>query len=340
MPAMIVPVLAASFLGPLFGAAFAGLALLASALLSRPGALADGKLGPIRMPASLARSFLLVSSRRRARGAADQPGARGRGRERHEPSDPNAPIEPKQTAPAQPRTTAPAPPDAEQRSAAARGRRGRAPPGRAPPRGARRGRGRRERRRERARERAATPPSGGGAARHLHDSLTAPLPSGRYEGDCHRAGGRRAHRADRPRRRPRLLRRDLPPERDGRRGHRPRLGAGEPLALGARGRARHALPDRPGPGQARALRARVDRRRRRRPSPRVADLRAVGGARAVRREHAPALRADRLRARLRGDQRDRRRRLQVLLVLRRRDREAASATTTRTSASSGRPGWS
>jgi hypothetical protein len=61
LPATIVPVLAASFLGPLFGVSFAGLTLIGSALLSRPGALADGKMGPIRMPASLARSFLLVS---------------------------------------------------------------------------------------------------------------------------------------------------------------------------------------------------------------------------------------------------------------------------------------
>jgi hypothetical protein len=62
MPALIAPVLAASFLGPLFGVVFAVLALLTSAMLSRPGALANGKLGPLRMPASLARSFLLVSS--------------------------------------------------------------------------------------------------------------------------------------------------------------------------------------------------------------------------------------------------------------------------------------
>jgi hypothetical protein len=62
MPALVVPVLAASFLGPLFGVIFGVLTLLTSAMLSRPGALADGKLGPLRMPASLARSFLLVSS--------------------------------------------------------------------------------------------------------------------------------------------------------------------------------------------------------------------------------------------------------------------------------------
>jgi hypothetical protein len=61
LPATIIPVIAASFLGPLFGVSFAGLTLVGSALLSRPGALADGKMGPIRMPASLARSFLLTT---------------------------------------------------------------------------------------------------------------------------------------------------------------------------------------------------------------------------------------------------------------------------------------
>ena len=64
---------------------------------------------------------------------------------------------------------------------------------------------------------------------------------------------------------------------------------GQPLALGPRHRARHALPDRPRRGQARALRARRDLRRGRRPPPRLADLRAVGGLRADRREPAHAL---------------------------------------------------
>src|SRR5215211_9038824 len=118
MPAMIVPVLAASFLGPLFGAAFAGLALLASALLSRPGALADGKLGPIRMPASLARSFLLVSFGV-ALGALLTSLAlvAVRGGDTKS-SDPNAPIAPAKKPPASTRpqtTTPPAPPAAEQR---------------------------------------------------------------------------------------------------------------------------------------------------------------------------------------------------------------------------------
>ena len=41
----------------------------------------------------------------------------------------------------------------------------------------------------------------------------------------------------------------------------------------------------PGPGEARALRARADLGRRRRPAPRLADLRPVGGPRARRRAH-------------------------------------------------------
>src|SRR5829696_3487223 len=119
MPALIVPVLAASFLGPLFGAAFAGLALLASALLSRPGALADGKLGPIRMPASLARSFLLLSSGVALGALATSLALVAAGGGDTEPSDPNAPLEQKQTPPstttAPPRTTTPPAPPASQR---------------------------------------------------------------------------------------------------------------------------------------------------------------------------------------------------------------------------------
>ena len=76
----------------------------------------------------------------------------------------------------------------------------------------------------------------------------------------------------------------------------------------------------PGPGQARPLPARRDLRRRRRPAPRLADLRAVGGARPRRRAPPPALGAGRLRPRLPGAQRGRRRRLQADLPLRPRDR--------------------
>src|SRR5829696_415544 len=119
MPALILPVLAASFLGPLFGAAFAGLALLASAMLSRPGALADGKLGPIRMPASLARSFLLVSFGVALGALATSLALVAAGGGDTEPSDPNAPLEQKQTPPstttAPPRTTTPPAPPASQR---------------------------------------------------------------------------------------------------------------------------------------------------------------------------------------------------------------------------------
>ena len=62
------------------------------------------------------------------------------------------------------------------------------------------------------------------------------------------------------------------------------LRPGQPLALHARGRARHALPGRRGRRQARALRARADPRRGRRPAPRLADVRAVGGRGARRRD--------------------------------------------------------
>jgi len=171
MPALIVPVLAASFLGPLFGAAFAGLALLASALLSRPGALADGKLGPIRMPASLARSFLLVSFGVALGALLTSLALVAAGGDDTERADPNAPIAPQEKRPAQPRTTTPpAPPAAEQqrqqqqrereREAAAAERR------RAERRAERRRAERRReararaRARERAREREAAPPSG------------------------------------------------------------------------------------------------------------------------------------------------------------------------------------
>jgi hypothetical protein len=159
MPALILPVLAASFLGPLFGAAFAALALLASALLSRPGALADGKLGPIRMPASLARSFLLLSAGV-ALGALATSLALVAAGGSDTSSDPNAPIEQKKTTPTTtaPRTTPPAPPaqtqQQRQEDAAVERRAER-----------RRAQRRREARakaraRERAREREATPPSG------------------------------------------------------------------------------------------------------------------------------------------------------------------------------------
>src|SRR4051794_18375849 len=163
MPAMILPVLAASFLGPLFGAAFAGLALLASALLSRPGALADGKLGPIRMPASLARSFLLLSAGVALGALATSLALVAAGGSDTKPSNPNAPIQPKQTTPARPQTTTPpAPPAAQQQrqkeDAAAQRRAERR-------RDARRREARaRQRARKRARQREATPPSGGATA--------------------------------------------------------------------------------------------------------------------------------------------------------------------------------
>jgi hypothetical protein len=161
MPATILPVLAASFLGPLFGAAFAGLALLTWALLSRPGALADGRLGPIRMPASLARSFLLLSAGVALGALATSLALVAAGGGDTERSDPNAPLEQKQTTPStttQPRTTTPPAPPAsqtqqqEEDAAAER---------RAERRRAERRREARARARERAREREATPPSGG-----------------------------------------------------------------------------------------------------------------------------------------------------------------------------------
>ena len=61
LPALIVPVLIASFLGPIFGALFAGLVVLTAATLSRPGALADGRVGPIRMPKTVPRMFLVIT---------------------------------------------------------------------------------------------------------------------------------------------------------------------------------------------------------------------------------------------------------------------------------------
>jgi hypothetical protein len=159
MPALIVPVLAASFAGPLFGAIFAGLVLLTSALLSRPGALADGKLGPIRLPASLARSFLLVSFGVALGALAVSVALIAAGGE-STTTDPDAPIEqPRQQAPT-PQTTTPAQPQrdtAAERQAAA-DRRERAER-------AERRRERRERaaeRRERAAEQQSAPPSGGG----------------------------------------------------------------------------------------------------------------------------------------------------------------------------------
>jgi hypothetical protein len=164
MPALIVPVLAASFLGPLFGAAFAGLALLASALLSRPGALADGKLGPIRMPASLARSFLLVSFGVALGALLTSLALVAAGGGDTEPADPNAPLEQTapSTTPAQPRTTPPAPPAAEQqrREREAEAAERRRAERRAERRREARARARARARRERAREREAAPPSG------------------------------------------------------------------------------------------------------------------------------------------------------------------------------------
>lgn len=161
MPAMIVPVMAASFLGPLFGAAFAGLALLASALLSRPGALADGKLGPIRMPASLARSFLLVSFGVALGALLTSLALVAAGGRDTDSGDPNAPLQ--QTQPAAPTTTTPpAPPSAaeQQQQEQEREREAAAAERRAERRVAERRRERRERARER-REREASPPSGG-----------------------------------------------------------------------------------------------------------------------------------------------------------------------------------
>ena len=64
----------------------------------------------------------------------------------------------------------------------------------------------------------------------------------------------------------------------------------------------------------------------------LADLRAVGGGRARRREHARAVRAGRLRPRLLRAQRDGRRALQADRLLRRRASNAGSPGTTRRSA--------
>jgi hypothetical protein len=157
MPALILPVLAASFLGPLFGAAFAGLALLASALLSRPGALADGRLGPIRMPASLARSFLLLSAGVALGALLTSLALVAAGGGDTEPSDPNAPIQQQETTTqqTQPRSTPPAPPPTSQQQQEQQREREAAAERRAERR-----REARERRRERAREREAAPPSG------------------------------------------------------------------------------------------------------------------------------------------------------------------------------------
>ena len=165
LPALIVPVLAASFMGPLFGAIFAGLVLLTSAMLSRPGALADGKLGPIRMPASLARSFLLVTFGVAIGALAASVVLIAAGGEQASSPDPDAPIEqPRQPTTPRPQTTAPGP-TPEQREAAAR--REAATERRERRERAARRRERRERAaaaRERAAERQATPPSGGGTA--------------------------------------------------------------------------------------------------------------------------------------------------------------------------------
>jgi hypothetical protein len=162
LPAMIVPVLAASFLGPLFGAAFAGLALLASALLSRPGALADGKLGPIRMPASMARSFLLVTFGVALGALATSLALVAAGGSDTKPADPNAPIEQKQQPRSTPSTTTtpPAPPSAQQKQQEQQKAQDAAARQRAERRAAARRRAARERRR-RAAAREATPPSGG-----------------------------------------------------------------------------------------------------------------------------------------------------------------------------------
>ena len=118
-------------------------------------------------------------------------------------------------------------------------------------------------------------------------------------------------RARRLRRRARLLLRDLPAQRLHRARDPRGDGPGQPLALAPRRGARDARLRRARRGQARALRARGDLRRPRRRAPRVADLRPVGGLRPQRREHAPALRAGRLRPRLLRAQRHGRRALQA-----------------------------
>ena len=177
LPATIVPVLAASFLGPLFGAAFAGLALVASALLSRPGALADGKLGPIRMPASLARSFLLVSFGVALGALLTSVALVAAGERRTEPSDESAPIEqPREEQPRPQQTTPPAPPSAEERRKAAEARRDRRERAERRRERAKRAERRRERRerRERAEELEETPPSGGGTQAPEPEAPPAP----------------------------------------------------------------------------------------------------------------------------------------------------------------------
>ena len=91
---------------------------------------------------------------------------------------------------------------------------------------------------------------------------------------------------------------------------------GQPLALDARGAARHALPRRRGRGEARALRARADPRRGGRSAPRLAHVRAVGRGGARRGEHARAVCAGGLRARLLRAQRGRGRDVQAERLLR------------------------
>ena len=152
-----------------------------------------------------------------------------------------------------------------------------------------------------------------------------------------RIDGAGRDRADRLRRRARLPDRELPRRALARVRDRRGLRPGEPLALDpARHPPRHALPDRPRPGQARALPARRDLRRRRRPASRLADLRRVGGTCPRRRASSPALGPDRLRARLPGAQRGRRRRLQADLAVRPGDRVGDRLGRSRTSGSSGR----
>jgi hypothetical protein len=166
MPALILPVLAASFLGPVFGAIFAGLALLTSAMLSRPNALADGKLGPLRMPASLARSFLLVSSGIAIGALGMSIALIAAGGTSSDRADPNAPLGGEQrpaatstTTPPAPTsaTTAPSAPDqaAERKAAADR-------KARADRRAKRREQARK--RRQRAQQQQSGPPSAGGTA--------------------------------------------------------------------------------------------------------------------------------------------------------------------------------
>ena len=88
-----------------------------------------------------------------------------------------------------------------------------------------------------------------------------------------------------------------------RRARHPRgVRAGQPFALAARDRPGDAFPGRRRDGEAGALRPGGDRRRGGRPPQGLADVRALGGVRAQRREPSPAVLPGRLRARLLRDQ--------------------------------------